>query len=233
MLRHVVSTGSTNADLTDEARDGDRSAVVLVTDHQTAGRGRLDRRWVDDAAGQLMVSMRLPASWADPTLVGPALAVLAREAIAADGVDARIKWPNDLGVRRPDGAFSKLAGYLGEYVDGPEPVVVVGMGLNVETAPFEGSASIHGEGGSLGRDDLLASILGALRPTLADPAGIRARLLEHSATIGTRVRVQRQAGDLTGDAVGLAADGSLLLDDGSEVHTVSVGDVIHLRPTGD
>ena len=232
-FRHVRSTGSTNADLSNEARAGDRGPAVLVTDHQTAGRGRLDRTWLDDAGGQLMVSMRIPITWGDPSLIGPAVAVLARAAVAADGVAALIKWPNDLGIRRLDGTFSKLAGYLGEYVDGVEPVVVLGMGLNVASTPVEGSASVHGEGGSIDRDGILAAMLGGLCDLLADPVRVRADLLEHSATVGTRVRVERTAGDLVGDAVGLDDSGALLVESGGAVHTVSVGDVVHLRTTTD
>ena len=134
-FRHVRSTGSTNTDLADEARAGDRAPAVLVTDHQTAGRGRLDRVWIDDSDGQLMVSVRIPTAWADASMIGPAFAVLARAVVAADGVPALIKWPNDLCVRRGDGSFAKLAGYLGEYVGGAEPVVILGMGINVESAP--------------------------------------------------------------------------------------------------
>ena len=232
-FRHVASTGSTNVDLANEARAGDASPAVLVTDHQTAGRGRLDRTWVDDAAGQLMVSLRIPTSWGDVGAVGPAIAVLARAALAAAGVPALFKWPNDLGVRRADGAFAKLAGYLGEYVDGPEPVVILGMGLNVETAPFEGSASVRGEGGDIGRDAILAAILQGLPALLADPEAIRRRVLEHSATVGTRVRVEQPGATIVGRATGLTADGALLVDDGGTVHTIAVGDVVHLRSAPD
>lgn len=229
-FRHVASTGSTNVDLVTEARAGDASAAVLVTDHQTAGRGRLDRTWIDDAAGQLMVSVRVPAAWGDAGVVGPAVAVLVRGVLAADGVPALIKWPNDLGVRRADGTFAKLAGYLGEYVDGPEPVVVLGMGLNVGTAPFEGSASVHGEGGSLGRDAILAPVLRGLPALLADPDEVRRQVLAHSATVGTRVRVEQHGGTIVGTATGLTAAGELVVDDGETRHTVAVGDVVHLRP---
>lgn len=232
-FRHVRSTGSTNADLANEARAGECSAAVLVTDHQSAGRGRLNRAWVDDAAGQLMVSMRIPTTWADVSLIGAAVAVLVRSTVAADGVPALIKWPNDLGVRRRDGSFSKLAGYLGEYVDGAEPTVILGMGLNVETSPFEGSASVHGEGGSISRDDILAALLGGLRGLLAEPARVRDLLLAHSATVGMRVRVQRADSDLVGEAVGLDDAGALQVRSGGVVHTVSVGDVVHLRTTTD
>ena len=232
-FQHVCSTGSTNTDLADEARAGDSTPAVLVADHQTAGRGRLDRAWIDDSVGQLMVSMRIPTQWAEPTLIGPAVAVLVRAVVAADGVPALIKWPNDLCVPRRDGSVAKLAGYLGEFVDGSEPVVILGMGINVESTPFDGSASVQSEGGSLGRDDILAAVLGGLRAMLADPMRVRRELLAHSATVGRRVRVELTGGDLVGEAVGLDDAGALQVEAEGRIHTISVGDVVHLRTTSD
>jgi hypothetical protein len=57
---HVSSTGSTNTDLAGAARAGSTGIELLVTDHQSAGRGRLDRSWEDDRSGQLMFSFRTP-----------------------------------------------------------------------------------------------------------------------------------------------------------------------------
>ena len=65
-LRHVARTGSTNADLVAEAHRGRTGPAVLVADHQTAGRGRLQRRWSDAGAQSgresLLVSVRLAAT---------------------------------------------------------------------------------------------------------------------------------------------------------------------------
>ena len=57
---HVSSTKSTNTDLAAEARAGATGIELLVADHQSAGQGRLDRRWEDDRSGQLMFSFRTP-----------------------------------------------------------------------------------------------------------------------------------------------------------------------------
>lgn len=229
-----MSTGSTNTDLADEARAGDRSAAVLVTDHQTAGRGRLDRVWEDTAAGgQLLVSLRLPIGDGAAGGVGPAVAVATQATLEAAGVAARIKWPNDLGVVRPDGSFAKLAGYLGEVIDAPAPLVVVGMGLNVADTPVPGATCVVDEGATLDRDGILAGILERLPALLVDPEAVRAGLVNRSATLGSRVRVERADGVLTGTAVALDEAGRLLVDDGLRVHAVAVGDVIHLRSAGD
>lgn len=147
-VRWVAETGSTNADALALARDGEAEGVVLVADHQTAGRGRLGRTWQAPVGGSLLctILLRPPASIAPATTM--AVAVAAAEAIEdLVGRSARLKWPNDL-VWPGDGTGTdrKLAGILAE-VDWPaasqissgwrEPkpherlVVAVGIGINV------------------------------------------------------------------------------------------------------
>ena len=224
---HVSSTGSTNTELARAARVGANGTELLVTDHQSAGRGRLDRRWEDDRSGQLMFSFRTPVS-DDVHVVPGAIAVAAHEAVIAAGVDAGIKWPNDLVVEHGD-APGKLAGMLSEYVDSSPACVVIGLGLNVASAPVEGATSLAANGSSAERDDVLSTLLERLPALLNDPNLVREELRRRSATLGRRVRVERSGGDLVGIATDLTADGGLLLSlDGSQVE-VSVGDVIHLR----
>ena len=225
---HVLSTGSTNTDLAGAARAGSTGIELLVTDHQSAGRGRLDRSWEDDRSGQLMFSFRTPVD--DELQAAPgAIAVAAHEAVAAAGVDVGIKWPNDLIVEHGD-APGKLAGLLSEYVDSSPPCVVVGLGLNVTSAPVADATSLAANGGSATRDEVFATLLKRLPELLGNPDLVRTELRRRSATLGRRVRVERSGGDLVGIATDLTADGGLLLTvDGSPVE-VSVGDVIHLRP---
>lgn len=235
VFRHVGETGSTNTDLADEARSGETGTAVLVADHQTAGRGRRDRVWSDSAGGQLLVSLRLSVGAASPTEVGAAFAVAAQRTLESVGVNARIKWPNDLGMVRVDGTFAKLAGHLGEYVGGIAPVVIVGMGLNVSDAPVPGSTCVFDEVPhpemAPDRDAVLTGVLDRLPVLLRSPEEVRSALRDRSATIGTRVRVERARGAVVGTAVGLDELGRLLLDDGREVHVIAAGDVIHLRST--
>ena len=116
-LRHVVETGSTNRDLAAEARRGEVGAGLLVADRQTAGRGRLDRRWRDAPGRSLLASFRLPSLASEP--FGPTAAVTAAARAAAAAllpVPVLSKWPNDLVIDdRP--APGKLAGVLSELVD--------------------------------------------------------------------------------------------------------------------
>ena len=119
-VRWVPETGSTNADALELARQGEGEGVVLVADHQTAGRGRLGRTWQAPVGGSLLctILLRPPAPVAASTTM--AVAVAAADAVAElTGCTARLKWPNDL-VWPGDGSSPdrKLAGILAE-VDWP------------------------------------------------------------------------------------------------------------------
>ena len=151
-VRWVAETGSTNVDVLELGRQGEAEGVVLVADHQTAGRGRLGRTWQAPAGGSLLctVLVRPPAEIAPMTTM--AVAVAAAQAVEdLTGCAPRLKWPNDL-VWPGDGSGPdrKLAGILAE-VDWPassqassgwaEPrpgdrlLVAVGIGINVAWGP--------------------------------------------------------------------------------------------------
>ena len=239
-LLHVVSTGSTNEDLALAARRGDRTPAVLVADHQTAGRGRLQRRWIDAADGasrgeaSLLVSFRLPAAVAESfdraAAVSAAALAAAAATLAGSVAEVRAKWPNDLLLEAP-GVSGKLAGVLSEIVDTDPPVVVVGLGLNVAAAPAEpGAVSLAQAGGDATRDEVLAWLLDALPGYLADPARARGELRAASATIGSAVRVELADGS---SVEGIARDiddaGRLVVAAGRHDVRIDAGDVFHLR----
>ncbi len=113
-IRRVASTGSTNADVMELARQGEPEGIVVVADVQTAGRGRAGRTWTAPPGASLLctVLLRPPASVAG--LVTFALSVAAAEACeAVAGVAPGLKWPNDLVVEDEHGT-RKLAGLLAE-----------------------------------------------------------------------------------------------------------------------
>ena len=241
-LRHVEVTGSTNADLVAEARDGAFGPAVLVADHQTAGRGRLGREWDDDPNNALLVSIRLPSP---PDLVaGVVAAVGAAARRAADQLTTSTvltKWPNDLVV--VDGPVpGKLGGVLAQYVTEPSESVVAGVGINVSAIKRQrGATSMAAtsmvecgmvqHGSFADRDLLLSNMLAELATRLADPTSVLEELRNNSATLGARVRVEL-AGNrfVVGEATGLSDEGHLLLrcDDATNM-TITTGDVIHLR----
>ena len=239
-LLHTVSTGSTNDDLALAARGGDRTPAVLVADHQTAGKGRLGRRWTDTAGGaggpeaSLLVSFRLPAttseSFGRAAAVAAAALAAATGALSGSAAEVRAKWPNDLLLEAPS-VSGKLAGVLSEMVEGDPPVVVVGLGLNVAAAPAEpGAVSLAGAGIHASRDQVLASLLDALGGYLADPARAREDLRAASATIGREVRVEFAGGrTVEGTALDIDEAGRLVVASGSRKVRIDAGDVHHLR----
>ena len=218
----VDVTGSTNSDLLAAARSGAPHGTVLVADHQTAGRGRLDRTWDAPAGTNLLVSILFRAG-AGQAVLAPQ-AVTQRVAVAAAraceevaGVRPVLKWPNDLLLDD-----RKLAGILAQGGPGLE-FVVVGVGLNVGWAP-EGGARLP----SGSRDDVLAAMLQALSDLPIDvSAEHRARL----GTLGQAVRVELPGGSFEGIAIDVDDAGRLVVDTRSGRRVVDAGDVIHIRRT--
>jgi BirA family biotin operon repressor/biotin-[acetyl-CoA-carboxylase] ligase len=240
-IEYCVQTGSTNADLAARAEAGTlESGQVLVTEKQTAGRGRAGRDWQCPAGAGLMfsVAVRLPAVPADRR--GWIGAVLGLSIVAAmnrvSGVPAGLKWPNDVLI---DGA--KCAGILGELAG---DVLIVGSGINVSLTeaelPRADATSLVLAGGDTDRAALLAAILDELgrwsdRWTDAagdvQAAGIRPAYLSACTTIGADVRLLLPAERwVTGRAVDVDSAGALVIDDGpGGRRTYTVGDVVHVR----
>jgi BirA family biotin operon repressor/biotin-[acetyl-CoA-carboxylase] ligase len=245
------STGSTNADLVARALRGAPEGVVLAAEEQRAGRGRMGRSWVSPPRAALTFSLLLRPGTVPPVRLGW-LSLLTGVAVASavssvTGVDARLKWPNDVLA-----AGAKLGGILAEAAG---DAVVVGIGLNVSTEAAElpgpgpgalpatsvrvaGSNALNRD--ALDREALLAEILAgferwyqAWRQAEGDPerSGLRAAYTERCDTIGRLVRAELPGGQLlSGPAVGVDPDGRLRVrvSSGAEV-CVSAGDVVHLR----
>jgi BirA family biotin operon repressor/biotin-[acetyl-CoA-carboxylase] ligase len=259
-VRWVAETGSTNADAMELGRQGEREGIVLVADHQTAGRGRAGRSWTAPPGSGLLLSVLLRPPAAVMEACTMAVAVSAAEAIeAVAGFSPRLKWPNDL-VWPGDGSVPdrKLAGILAEAdwppgstagsgYRAPDPaqrvVVVVGIGVNVlwpDDLPDDladvAIACNHVSETPVDREDLLIALLERLGPrydalVAGDGASLRAAWRERSATLGRRVRVELGQHDVEGTAVDITEDGRLVVDtDHGERRTFTVGDVTHLRP---
>lgn len=237
----VRRTGSTNADLLNR---GGPEGQVHVAEEQTAGRGRMGRTWVSEPGASLTFSVLLrPTSvpparrgWL-PLLTGIAVATAVRSAAA---VAATLKWPNDVLAGE-----AKLAGILAEQSG---DAVVIGVGVNVATAPSAlplspgglPATSLRAEGADVDRNVLLIEVLRQFEqcygPFRADPDPVRSGLLASyrglCTTLGRVVRVEFP-GDrsLTGVAEDVDADGRLLVrePDATSPTPVSAGDVIHLR----
>jgi BirA family biotin operon repressor/biotin-[acetyl-CoA-carboxylase] ligase len=251
-VRRFGTIDSTNRYLLDEARAGAPAGVVAVAEHQSAGRGRLGRRWEAPPGSNLLMSVLLrpglpPDEW---HLASAALCLAAVDGVRdATGLVLSVKWPNDL--HSPEGL--KVAGVLAEAdlggaPAGAPPPVVVGIGLNVnwpgserdlppELAGLATSLRLL-TGREVDRTVLLDRILGRLadravalespsgRSALADDLGARC------TTVGARVRVDLPHRSFEGTATGLTPSGHLSVDEDGVAVTVVAGDVVHIRPAG-
>jgi BirA family biotin operon repressor/biotin-[acetyl-CoA-carboxylase] ligase len=240
----VAETGSTNSDLLRLATDGAPQGLVLAAQAQTCGRGRQGRAWQSAPGAALTFSVLLrplsvPRSargWL-PLLAGVATAAAVR---SVTGLDARLKWPNDILI-----GAGKLTGILAEQA--ADEAIVVGIGLNVRggvgelPVPTATSLELHGAG-KTDRNELLAEILRRLdwwyrrwTDSLgdADACGLRPEYIRQSATIGRAVQIALPGGrSLAGTAVDVDSTGRLIVRTGEqpgELVPVSAGDVIHVR----
>ena len=237
------STPSTNAAVAARARAGEEPGLVLVTEHQTAGRGRLDRVWETPARSSLTFSVLLrpdvpPTSWSWlPLLTGYAV-----QAALADRLpDIAMKWPNDVLVDGGElGAGRKVAGILVERIDTDRgPMAVVGVGINVDQTldelPIALATSVALETGEpVERTGLLGQVLGSLhglQGLLDDTDALRRAYADVCVTLGRTVDVHLPAGEVRrGEALDIDATGALVVGTDDGAFTVAAGDVVHVRP---
>lgn len=256
-LEVVDEIGSTNAELLSRATRGATDRSVLLAEYQASGRGRLGRAWTAPPRTQVAMSVLLRPGAVSPTLFGwlPLVTGLAvRDGlVAAGGVDATLKWPNDVLV---DG--NKIAGILSEMTAVPGggdfgvrlPALVVGMGINVsltrEQLPVPHATSLALVGGVTDRDDIARAVLEALArrhmqwrecergsgSTISDE--LMAEYSDACSTLGADVRVLLP-GDVvrTGRADHVDRDGRLVVVTSGGELSVAAGDVTHVRPVGD
>ncbi len=242
--------GSTQERARERAREGAPHGTLVVSEVQTGGRGRLGRRWGSPAGGlwmSLVLRPDVPAGVA--ARITQAAAVGVAKALREFGVEARIKWPNDLLV---DGR--KICGILAESSVGNVPVaakkvgtgegrrvdfVVLGVGLNANLEPQDlgvpdsEATTLRSE---LGHDvdliSLLRSLLSHLDFELGRIEDFGAILDDWRAldcTLGERVRVRRFGETLEGVALDLGPEGELLLKTNDGVVELFEGEVEQLR----
>lgn len=229
----MEETGSTNDDLSRLAQAGAPVGTVLWAGHQTAGRGRLGRTWEAPPHSSLLVSVLLAA---EPV----PFVTIARVALAAAdacrelaGVEAALKWPNDLMV-----GDRKLAGLLAEAQDGG-PTLVVGVGCNVAWPPPAERPAELGERVVALSDlvsqppdpaTLLDRMLRRLQAWLvAQSHEVFAAYRTRCSTLGRVVRVDLGGRSAEGRAVGITASGGLRVTSAEGTEVVHAGDVVHVR----
>lgn len=230
----LEEAASTNAELADRAREGAPEGTVVVAESQTAGRGRQGRSWQSPPRAGLTFSVLLrPAhvsGWL-PLLAGLSVAVAVREQA---GVEAGVKWPNDVLVGPPDRAL-KVAGLLAEVPAGGGGAVVIGIGLNVTTRaaelPDARATSLQLAGAhTTDRATLLKAVLRSLARAYAswqsDPVALMPAYRAACVSLGRQVRVELpDAQSYEGLATDVDEAGRLVVAG----RAFAAGDVVHLR----
>ncbi|MDQ2690707.1 MAG: biotin--[acetyl-CoA-carboxylase] ligase [Chloroflexota bacterium] len=242
-MSYFDSLGSTNNEALAWAADGAKDLSLVIADEQTAGRGRLDRKWYTPKGTALAFSLILrPRPEEKPyitRMVGlAALGVV--DALRSRGLISQIKWPNDVLLNG-----RKVAGILIESVWSGDEVdcLVIGIGLNVlkgavpseELLQFPATSLEEALGPNIKHAEILHDILAgviALRPHIGTDSFI-ASWEKVLAFRGEQVKVEEGNGvSTTGRLLGLEPDGSLKLNTANgQSLTVRFGDV-RLRPGG-
>jgi BirA family transcriptional regulator, biotin operon repressor / biotin---[acetyl-CoA-carboxylase] ligase len=228
-VRHYERLGSTNDEAQRLAAEGAPHGTVVHTDEQTAGRGRLSRRWLSPP-GNLYLSIVLrpdvaPARVAEIGFLAALAVADAVDALLPRQLRATLKWPNDVLVS--DG---KIAGILAEQAG---DAVILGIGLDVLQAPTGLSykvSTIVGCGGLAtvdgARDRVLAALANWMNVWEQDGfAAIRAAWLGRAHPVGSALSVQMGDRFINGLFAGLDDAGALLLDDQEARHRIVAGDV--------
>lgn len=238
--RFFPSIGSTNAEALRLAEEGAPEWTVVAAGHQTAGRGRLGRTWMERPGRGLLLSVLLRPAVAPeraPLLSLLAAARMAQACRSVAGVEVGCKWPNDLMA-----GDRKVGGVLAEAkVEGGAPRhVVIGTGLNLAMEPEDFPAEVRGsatslaaEGGRVRPGPLVRAYLEGLReapPPHADgfAAAVLAAYRPLCVTLGRAVRAVTPEGTVEGVAADVDARGGLVVEAGGDPVSISYGEVLHL-----
>jgi BirA family transcriptional regulator, biotin operon repressor / biotin---[acetyl-CoA-carboxylase] ligase len=242
----VPETGSTNADLAARANQGESPGAVLITDYQSAGRGRQGRTWTAPPGSGIAMSILVKPEGIDPSR-WTWLSLLAGLAVS-DGIrstadlPAVLKWPNDVLI-----AERKVCGILSERVDTPGgPACVLGIGINVGLAedqlPVATATSLAIAARQLdaeppSRTGVIATVLAAFEllygrwaAQQGRDASLAAAYAERCTTLDRPVRVLlSEQRSVEGVADRIDSDGRLVVRTGSGSAVYGAGDVVHLQ----
>lgn len=239
-LHLFTSIASTNDEAKRLAVAGAAEGTLVITDEQTAGKGRMGRRWLAPARTSLLFSLVFRPTLAPvhASRLTMLCSLAAAEAIEQETqIRISIKWPNDLVVPHPQVGYRKLGGLLTETALAGEQLlfVVVGMGINVNLPPAElasvmtPATSLSEElGRPVDRIPLLSSILEHVENLYLRDEGetIHARWKERLITLGQQITVSTVSERIAGTAEGVDSHGALFLRDlAGNLHRIQAGDV--------
>jgi BirA family biotin operon repressor/biotin-[acetyl-CoA-carboxylase] ligase len=235
-IEHHYTIGSTNERARQLAEEGCPEGTLVISEVQETGKGRIGRSWVSPKGGIWMSLVLKPdIRPRDAPVLTLAGGVAVTEALSRIGVQATLKWPNDVLVNE-----RKVCGILTEMSGEMERVhyIVMGFGLNanfpLEDLPSEirsRSTTLRKEmGEAVERKRLVADIMKGFEAVYGEaPSSIIERWKRASSTIGRTVQVVTKKGFVKGLAKDLDGTGALIVrDDAGQETTVYSGDCQHL-----
>ena len=235
-FRYVPETPSTMDLARTAANEGARHGALILAETQTAGRGRRGRGFFSPPGGSLYFTLILRPSREQYARLPLSVPLAVCRACAREGVDAGIKWPNDIWV-----GDRKLSGMLIDGETGPAGLTAyAGVGINVNADPTadpalrDSATSLARElGREVARETLLARICDELEAALSMPEeALIEDYRESSLVLGRLITVEEASGAYEARAVAIAPDGARVVErEGGERLTVLAADV-SVRPGG-
>ena len=243
-FEYYDSVDSTNDRIKERAHAGEKQGLVISAGTQTAGKGRIGRKWESPKHDSIATSMLLTPQEisleAVPTITVVA-AMAVRDALSRlYGLEGKIKWPNDIVL---DG--KKICGILTEMEmkDGAVWFVVVGIGVNVHNKSFDEEiafkatsvdlelkkANRDGETGH--RAELTKAIWESFKRyynifiKTQDMSGLKEEYERNLANFGERVRIEAQENSYEAIAKGITAKGELIVEVDKKEQIIRTGEV--------
>lgn len=220
IIHYEKEIDSTNNKAKELAREGAEEGLLVVADKQTSGKGRLGRNWESPAGTGIWMSLILrpkilPQYASQITLI--AGLCMCETLKAMTGLEASIKWPNDVVINR-----KKICGILTEMSAEMEGInyIILGIGVNVnmtvfpEELPYASSLALEG-GMEYSRkaiiDDFLERFEKDYNSYKQTPnlAGIKERYEQNCITLHKKVKLIKNAEEIIAEAIGITMDGAL------------------------
>ena len=232
-IERVAEIDSTNSELMRRARAGRLEAVLLLAQHQTAGRGRLGRDWASEAGASLTFSLGLPLAPADWGGLSLAVGVSLAECLHPR---VRLKWPNDLWLDD-----RKLGGILIETATSSDVAAtsrryaVIGVGINIGPREAQGMSVPPAWLGELvpgiTAEEALLEIAQPLVATVQafESFGFTPFQARFHARDALRDRIVQLSDGTRGSAHGVSERGSLLVHTAAGMQVVTSSEV-SVRP---
>ncbi len=240
----LKNTPSSNTELLEAEKKGMPSGTFYVANRQEAGRGRFSRSWYM-AEGDVACSLLLKRPYLPKPLtllaLMPAVAII--EALDECGIQAMIKWPNDIVVKDAESShayfadYLKIGGILVENVmrQGTTEASVIGIGLNLtasaahkELVPHRGHLGLWK---SIPRSVLLAQLLTALDRHIGQfsdaryAAYLHGNFVERCASVGKNIFIDKDGQKIVGVGEAILEDGALVLKENDTSHLIYSGEV--------